>query len=318
MEVANIPSNPDWRQPPEEQEGLQRYVETIRERIWLIVTAVAITTGIAILYVATATKTYDAEADILVTPVNGTDPTLTSLGLLSTSADPTRDVETAARLVTNINVGDAGQEGAEFRPRSAVAAQFGDRRSRSRRATSSRSPPGLPRRWSDSGLPTPSRTRRSPTAPRSTAQPDRPADSAPAGRTAADRHERAGTDAAGGPDRRARGAASQPGPDDARADQRRPAHRPIGAAAGAQRRRRDHRRADPRRRRRLRRPDPRSAPAPRGAAAAQLPAADPRPHPEGGRRPGEPAGATADLVRHRRGIPGTAGDARRGSPPQGR
>ena len=94
----------DWLQPPEEQEGLQRYVETIRERIWLIVTAVAITTGIAVLYVATATKTYDAEADILVTPVSGTDPALTSLGLISQSADPTRDVETASRLITNINV----------------------------------------------------------------------------------------------------------------------------------------------------------------------------------------------------------------------
>ena len=110
MEVANITSNPDWRQPPEEQEGLQRYVETIRERILLIATAVAITTGIAVLYVATATKTYDAEADILVTPVNGSDPTLTSLGLLSSSADPTRDVETASRLITNINVAERVQK----------------------------------------------------------------------------------------------------------------------------------------------------------------------------------------------------------------
>jgi capsular exopolysaccharide synthesis family protein len=104
MEVANIPSNPDWRQPPEEQEGLQRYVETIRERLMLIITAVAITTGIAILYVATATKTYQAEADLLVTPVSGDDPVLNSLGLIRQSADPTRDVETASRLVTNINV----------------------------------------------------------------------------------------------------------------------------------------------------------------------------------------------------------------------
>jgi capsular exopolysaccharide synthesis family protein len=104
MEVANIPGNPDWRQPPEEQEGLQRYVETIRERIMLIITAVAITTGIAILYVATATKTYDAEADILVTPVSSSDPTLSTLPLIRASADPTRDVATAARLVTNIDV----------------------------------------------------------------------------------------------------------------------------------------------------------------------------------------------------------------------
>jgi capsular exopolysaccharide synthesis family protein len=94
----------DWLQPPEEQEGLQRYIETIRERIWLIVTAVVVTTAIAIIYVATATKMYNAEADLLVTPVSGDDPALNSLGLIRSSADPTRDVETASRLVTNTDV----------------------------------------------------------------------------------------------------------------------------------------------------------------------------------------------------------------------
>lgn len=94
----------DWIQPPEEQEGLQRYVETIRERMLLILMTVAVTTGIAILYVATATKTYDAEADLLITPVSADNPVLTSLGVLRSSADPTRDVETASKLVTNVNV----------------------------------------------------------------------------------------------------------------------------------------------------------------------------------------------------------------------
>jgi capsular exopolysaccharide synthesis family protein len=102
--VSPAASAPDWRQPVEEQEGLQRYVETIRERIWLIVTAVVITTVIALLYVATASKTYESEADLLVTPVTGDDPVTTSLGLIRESADPTRDVETASRLVTNLNV----------------------------------------------------------------------------------------------------------------------------------------------------------------------------------------------------------------------
>jgi capsular exopolysaccharide synthesis family protein len=97
-------SSTDWLHPAEEQEGLQRYVETIRERIWLIITSVVITTAIAVLYVSTATKLYDAEADILVTPVGGDNPVLTSLGLLHESVDPTRDVETASRLVRNINI----------------------------------------------------------------------------------------------------------------------------------------------------------------------------------------------------------------------
>jgi non-specific protein-tyrosine kinase len=99
-------SDADWLQPPEEQEGLRRYVETIRERIWLILAVTAITTGIALLYVLTATKTYEAEADLLVSPVSGDNPVYASLGLIRESIDPTRDVETASRLVTNAEVAD--------------------------------------------------------------------------------------------------------------------------------------------------------------------------------------------------------------------
>ncbi len=103
MELEHT-SATDWLQPPEEQEGLQRYVQTIRERMLLILLAVAVTTGVAILYVTVAAKTYEAEADLLITPVTGDNPSLTSLGLLAASADPTRDVQTASRFVTNINV----------------------------------------------------------------------------------------------------------------------------------------------------------------------------------------------------------------------
>src|SRR3954447_6663900 len=88
-----------WLQPSPEDEGLKRYVETIRERIWLVVIVLAVTTGAAALYVATAQKTYDAEAQLLITPTPATDPVLASLGLLVESSDPTRDVETATQLV---------------------------------------------------------------------------------------------------------------------------------------------------------------------------------------------------------------------------
>jgi receptor protein-tyrosine kinase len=94
----------DWLRPAEEQEGLKRSAETIRERIWVIVGAVAITTLIAIVYVLAATKTYEATADLLVTPVTDTDPVVTSLGLLRESSDPTRDVQTASQLIANIDV----------------------------------------------------------------------------------------------------------------------------------------------------------------------------------------------------------------------
>jgi Mrp family chromosome partitioning ATPase len=94
----------DWLTPPEEPEGLRRYVDTIRERIWIVVIAVAVTTFIAILYVLTATKTYEGTADLLVTPLVTDDPAIHSLPIIFESSDPTRDVETASQFVTNNEV----------------------------------------------------------------------------------------------------------------------------------------------------------------------------------------------------------------------
>jgi tyrosine-protein kinase len=101
----------DWIQPPEEDTGLTRYAQTLRERIWIVVAAVVITTGIAILYVLTASKVYEAEADVLVTPFSGSDTPLVGLpGLIPSSSDPTRDVETASQLVTNVEVANGVKE----------------------------------------------------------------------------------------------------------------------------------------------------------------------------------------------------------------
>ncbi len=97
----------DWIQPPQEEGGLRRYLETLRERAWIVVAAVAITTGIALLYVLTASKVYEAEAHLLITPISSEDPALVGLpGLIPPSNDPTRDVTTASQLVTNIEVAD--------------------------------------------------------------------------------------------------------------------------------------------------------------------------------------------------------------------
>ncbi|MGI8462510.1 MAG: AAA family ATPase [Solirubrobacterales bacterium] len=104
------PRGADWLQPTGEQEGLGRYLEIIRERIGTIVVAIAITLTIAIAYVATATKVYEAEADLLITPVPAEDPILAGLGLIRESSDPTRDVETAARLATTIEVAERVRE----------------------------------------------------------------------------------------------------------------------------------------------------------------------------------------------------------------
>ncbi len=110
MSPPSDTSGADWLQPTGEQEGLGRYLEIVRERLGTIAIAVAITLVAAIAYLATAEKVYEAEADLLVTPVPSEDPLLAGLGLLRESSDPTRDVETAARLATTIEVAERVQQ----------------------------------------------------------------------------------------------------------------------------------------------------------------------------------------------------------------
>ncbi len=76
-------------------------METVRERIWLVVAVTLLTLGAASLYLITADKVYEAQSELLVTPVADDDPALTGLALIRSSGDPTRDVETVARLVTS-------------------------------------------------------------------------------------------------------------------------------------------------------------------------------------------------------------------------
>jgi capsular exopolysaccharide synthesis family protein len=87
-----------------EETGLRQYVRILRERIWIVVASVVLTTGIAVVYVVTANKVYEATADLLITPVSATDTSTSGLPLIHASSDPTRDVETAAQLVTNVDV----------------------------------------------------------------------------------------------------------------------------------------------------------------------------------------------------------------------
>ena len=106
IEPSNIQTQTaEWQMPGEAQQGLGRYVQTIRERYKLILLSVLVTTLAAALYVGTAQKTYKAEADMIITPIAGADTTLNSIpGLIRESSDPSRNVQTAARLVTTIDV----------------------------------------------------------------------------------------------------------------------------------------------------------------------------------------------------------------------
>jgi capsular exopolysaccharide synthesis family protein len=100
----------EWLVPSGEQQGLRRYVQTIRERFKLIALTVLVTTLAAALYVGTADKTYEARSTLLVTPVPRDNTTLATLGEITASSDPTRDVTTAAGLITTIDVARRAKE----------------------------------------------------------------------------------------------------------------------------------------------------------------------------------------------------------------
>ena len=85
---SSRPPAADWLKPPEEQVGLTRYLHTLRERIWIVVIALVLTTGFAIAYVVTATKMYQGEADVLVIPASNQTTVYQGLPLLVQS--PTR------------------------------------------------------------------------------------------------------------------------------------------------------------------------------------------------------------------------------------
>lgn len=93
-----------WLHPVQEDQGLTRYVHTLRERWWLVLACLLVTTTIAVVYVQAADKVYKAGTEILVTPVSNNDATLTGLGLILSSNDPTRDVSTAATLIATPTV----------------------------------------------------------------------------------------------------------------------------------------------------------------------------------------------------------------------
>ncbi len=97
----------DWLSPPEDQEGLSAYVETLRERFLVVVVTFCLVMGGAILYVLTADDVYKASAEVLVSPVPASAGSpATGLPLIRESSDPTRDVETASKLITTTAVAE--------------------------------------------------------------------------------------------------------------------------------------------------------------------------------------------------------------------
>jgi Mrp family chromosome partitioning ATPase/capsular polysaccharide biosynthesis protein len=103
-EATRDSASAPWRRPQVGISGLERYLHTLRERLPLIAAVTIATTLVAALYLIVAEDKYRAEADLLVTPAGQDDAALTGLPVIHESSDPTRDVETASRLVRTRDV----------------------------------------------------------------------------------------------------------------------------------------------------------------------------------------------------------------------
>ena len=92
-----------------DQGSLRRYLDTILGRKWIVVAAVVLCTLAATVYAMTAPKVYQANADILITPVPDAQTTVLGLGLLRAATDPTSTLTTASRLIDNTQVAAQAQ-----------------------------------------------------------------------------------------------------------------------------------------------------------------------------------------------------------------
>jgi capsular exopolysaccharide synthesis family protein len=90
-----------------ERGGALSYVAALRAHWPLVALIVVLAVGGAIAYVSTATKKFEAEADILVSPVEEADPNFVGFSLLRVSNDSSRSIITAARLIKTPRVAEA-------------------------------------------------------------------------------------------------------------------------------------------------------------------------------------------------------------------
>jgi Mrp family chromosome partitioning ATPase/capsular polysaccharide biosynthesis protein len=92
-----------WVRPPGAENPLRKSLSTLRQRGWLVLATVILALLVALVYVKTSAPVYQAQSNLLVTPVpsGGSIPTNIP-GLLYQSADPTRDIQTAATVVDSV------------------------------------------------------------------------------------------------------------------------------------------------------------------------------------------------------------------------
>src|SRR4051794_36209687 len=106
LEPTETPAAPraaaSWLAPRAETQGFPRYIEVIRAGRWIIIACLLVCIGGAVVYLARADNVYEAQTDLLVNPLP--DLPVPIPGIIQQSSDPTRDVETAARLVSSPTV----------------------------------------------------------------------------------------------------------------------------------------------------------------------------------------------------------------------
>lgn len=93
----------DWIVNASDERSLARYLTAAWAGRWIVLVAIISALAGAVLYLSTASKVYEAHSQLLVTPLPSSTAT-SGLGLIQQSADPLRDVETAAGFVTTTSV----------------------------------------------------------------------------------------------------------------------------------------------------------------------------------------------------------------------
>ena len=104
LETADFSNTPreqvDWIRPTVDEGGTQQLLAALRSGKWFIVLATLLSLWGLALYLWRAENVYESSTDLLITPALTGEAVIPGVTLLSASEDPTRNVETVARLVT--------------------------------------------------------------------------------------------------------------------------------------------------------------------------------------------------------------------------
>jgi capsular exopolysaccharide synthesis family protein len=103
----------------EGRQGAVHYLHALRDHWLLVGGLIAASVGIAVAYVATAEKRFEAQSEILVAPISNSDSTFIGFQLLREGDAQTRAALTAARFVKTPRVVDAAAARLAMEPREA-------------------------------------------------------------------------------------------------------------------------------------------------------------------------------------------------------